>query len=46
MNDERLHIPEGIPETKRKIKEKNEEAEEKGAAEASPGSPGEGGPSF
>jgi len=46
MNDERLHIPEGIPETTRKLKEKNDDAEEKAAAEGSPGAEGEGGPSF
>jgi hypothetical protein len=46
MKDERLHIPEGIPETKRKIKEKKDDIEENVAAEASPGAGGEGGPSF
>jgi hypothetical protein len=44
MNDERLHIPEGIPETERKLKEKNADAKEKGAAEASADASGEGGP--
>jgi hypothetical protein len=44
MNDERLHIPEGIPETKREIKEKKDDRE-KAAAEGSPGAGGEGGPS-
>lgn len=43
MNDERLDIPEGIPETKREIKEKKDTTT-KAAAEASPGAGGEGGP--
>jgi hypothetical protein len=46
MNDERLHIPEGIPETERKLKEKKADAEKKGAAEGSADSSGEGGPIF
>jgi hypothetical protein len=44
MNDERLHIPEGIPETRREIKEKKEAIKEKAAAEGSPDAGGEGGP--
>jgi hypothetical protein len=42
---EREHIPEGIPETKRELKEKKEKRiGEKAAAEGSPGTGGEGGP--
>ncbi|WP_158301428.1 hypothetical protein [Methanocella paludicola] len=44
MSDDRLNTPEGIPETKREIREKKEPVKEKAAAEGSPEAGGEGGP--
>ncbi len=41
--DERLRIPEGIPEIKRELKEKHL-SKKKAAAEGSPDAGGEGGP--
>ncbi len=44
MSEKRLDMPEGIPETKREVREKKEPIEEKAAAEGSPEAGGEGGP--